>query len=251
MSGTSSRKAASSGDASLIDQPGDFDSESRKCDANNFTGPIDDVLALVQNAFDKRVKISAKDMQFVDQKVHEMKNRIINKLLPIEKETVTKGKAKSVHNDCEFPRITDSQVLPSLQSGKTYASVIVKSEKEKKFETTEIRSMESKVNRMLSSENIEATIISSNSTKNGDCEIKFNKTDDVKSIAKKMENNLGLKAQSRPILIPKMTISYVPKYISLEESVTEQVVRSNKWLEEMVKSGEKIYVDPKHHKMAF
>lgn len=238
---TSSRKTSeASCDVSQIDQSDAFDTESRKSDANNFMGPIDDILALVQNAFDKRVKISAKDMQFVDQRAHEMKNRIINKLIHTEKDNTQKETEKTT-NDSELPRSNYDTSWPQLQSDnrrKTYASVIVKSNQDKKFETSEVRLMESKVNKMLSSENIEATIISSNYTKNGDCVIKFNQKDDVNCIAKKMEDNLGIKAQSRPILIPKMTISYVPKYISLGELVTELIVKSNKWLEEMIKSGE-------------
>lgn len=73
--------------------------------------------------------------------------------------------------------------------------------------------MESKVSWMLFSENTntEATIISSISSKNGDCVIKFNESDDVNSIAKKMKRSLGYKAQSRPIFIPKMTIWFRSK----------------------------------------
>ena len=175
-------------------------------------------------------------MQFVDQKVHEMKNKIINRLLPLEKENVI-SKTTTTSNNFEVPRSNDALAWPSLQSsnrGKTYASVVVKSDKNKKLETSEVRLMESKVNQMLSTENIEATIISSTSTRNGDFMIKFNEKDDVNTIAKKMEDNLGFKAQSRPILLPKMTISYVLKYISLGDSLTELIVKSNKWLQDMV-----------------
>lgn len=233
--------SVASSDVSEIDQSCAFDTECGKSDVGNFMGPIDDILALVQNAFDKRVKISAKDMQFVGQRAHEMKNKIINKLILTEKENTAKETEKTIHNDGEFPRMNYDSAWPSVQRsnrGKTYASVIVKSDKDEKFETSGVRLMESKVNKMLSSENIEATIISSSSTKNGDCVIKFNEKDDVNCIARKMEDNWGIKAQSRPIFSPKMTISYVPKYISLGESVTERIVKSNKWLEELIKSGE-------------
>lgn len=241
MSITSSRKTSvASCDVSQIDQSNTFDTESGKSDANNFMGPIDDILALIQNAFDKRVKISAKDLQFVDQRAHEMKNRIINKLIHTEKGNTQKETEKTTI-DSDQPRIDFDSKWPKLlpdNRRKTYASVIVKANQDKKFEKSEIRLMESKVNKMLSSENIEATIISSNHTKNGDCVIKFNQEDDVNCIAKKMEDYLGVKAQSRPIFIPKMTISYVPKYISLGESVTELIVKSNEWLEEMIENGE-------------
>ena len=150
-----------------------------------------------------------------------------------------------IPNKRENFKINDTAEWPPLQSsnrGKTYSSVIVKSDNDKKLETSDVSSMESKVNQMLSAEKIHATIMSSSSTKNGDFVIKFSEHDDVNNIARKMEDNLGYKAQSRPIFIPKMTISYVPKYFSLGESVTELIMKSNKWLEEMTKGGESFEV---------
>ena len=71
---------ASVRDDTLIDRPsGDIQDISSA--AGEFTGPVDEILGLIQNIYDKRLKLSAKDMQLIDSKVHEMKNRIINALL--------------------------------------------------------------------------------------------------------------------------------------------------------------------------
>lgn len=242
MSLPQSRKTSvTSCDVSLIDQSCAFNIESRPGDASDFTEPMDDILTLIQNVYDKRLKISAKDMQCINQKIHEMKNRIINKVLSTDKDDTMKRGIKMIPNKSEKSKTNDTTEWPSLQTanrGKTYSSVILKSDNDKKFETSDVCSLEGKVNQMLSSEKIEATIMSSSSTRNGDFVIKFSEHDDVSNIARKMEDNLGYKAQSRPIIIPKMTISYVPKYFYLGGLVTEVITKSNKWLEKMIEDGE-------------
>lgn len=236
---SASRKTSvASGDESVIDPSCSLDA-GPSCDAtNDFTGPIDEIYALIRNAYDKRIKISSKDMLEVDKKMNEMKNRIINHLLMKEKE-------KSVNvfktNDPDVLKQNDFTAWPSLVSNKrdkSHSTVTLKSDNEKKFETSDAITVECKVNQMLSSENINATIHSSFATRAGDVVIKFNENDDVQAIAKKMENRLGYKANCRPFLLPKMTISYVPKYIPLNESLTESIISSNKWLKELVENGE-------------
>lgn len=152
---SSRRTSLTSCDMSVIDQSCALDTEAKNCETNDFMGPMDDVLALVQNAYNKKIKISAKDMQLVQQRVHEMKNKIINKLILTEEKKVTKEANKTATYDCDFQLVNNNSAWPPLQGttatntshqGKMYSFVIVKSSNEKKFETSEMRSMESKVN---------------------------------------------------------------------------------------------------------
>ena len=210
-------------DESMADRSCALDTEAIVSGTNDFTGPIDDVLALVQNAFDKRIKISAKYMQFVDKQIHEMKNRIVNHLLSIEnKKTPWPCNASKFNANENLLTLSDEKEWPSLKvmnRGKSRSSIIVKPNTDKNVKVTDVNTVESKVNKMLSSENIDATILSSSTTKAGDVVIKFNEGDDVQNIARKMENNFGYKTQGRTMLLPKITISHVPKYISLSTRI--------------------------------
>ena len=235
-----SRRTSQASRDESIDCSLSFDADGSS--TNDFTGPIDEIYALIKNAYDKRIKISAKDIQDVEKNMHEMKNRIINHLL--------KGKAKPAkalkadepeilqRNSLEWPPL--ARVRSNRE--KCHSTVTLKSSSDSKLEPSDIQVVESKVHKMISSERMKATIHSSFANKAGEVVIKFNENDDVNTIARKVENNLGYKANCQSILLPKMTISRVPKYLSLSDSVSELIVRSNEWLDDMVSSGEKFEV---------
>ena len=204
---------------------------------DDFTAPVDEILSLIQNVYDKRLKLSAKDMQFVSGKVHEMKNQIINLLVP----NTLNHKVNNVISS--NPHITKTannlKEWPSLPQTKSRSTLLVKPDPSKKFTKSDVSELECRVNNLITEEKIEATIFSSAPTKNGDIVIKFDQKDNVKSIAKKVENNLGYQTHSRSVILPKLTISYVPKYISVEkESVEESIIRSNEWLDDLMDDGE-------------
>ena len=240
---TSRKTSLASRDESLIDRSISLDVEPHNSLTNNFTGPIDEIYALIKNAYDKRIKISAKDMQDVDKQIHEMKNRLINHLLLREKEKFDgafkrKEQPISETNDKEWPALTHF----TQSRDKHQSTVILKSSSDNKLKPSDVHVVESKIHQMLSSEKIKATIHSSFANRSGDVVIKFDENDDVHAIAKKVENDLGYKANCRAFFEPKMTISYVPKYLSLKENVTEMIVKSNNWLEEMLSKGERLEV---------
>lgn len=245
------KTAGASCDVSQIDQSEGLDPVGRLAavsETDDFTGPIDEILALIQNAYEKRIKISAKDMQLVDKKVHEMKNRIINQILSKGKKEPVEVKRPHVNEQDNF--ITkDMGEWPPLQfndrsRGKSRSSVIVKCDSDKKLMTSEVSTVEGEISEMLSLEGIDATILSSSSTKTGDVVIKFKESDNVQNIAKKVKSNLGYETRSRPSFLPKMTISYVPKYtdISTKDSLTASIINSNNWLEGQLQLGESFEV---------
>ena len=61
----------------LIDLSSRRDTET-VIERSDFTSPIEEIFALIQDAYENKIKVLAKDMLFVDKKVHELKNRIIN-----------------------------------------------------------------------------------------------------------------------------------------------------------------------------
>ena len=68
-------------DSIRIDQTRVLESGSRDSRSNDFMGPIDDLLALIQDVYAKKRKVSFKYVQFINSMAHEMKNRIINDIL--------------------------------------------------------------------------------------------------------------------------------------------------------------------------
>jgi len=204
--------------------------------SDDFTSPIDEILCLIQHTYDKRLKLSSKDMQVIDSKAHEMKNRIINFLLPSALDKTKKVKPSPLFQDTVSPC-----VWPSLTSNKSRSTstLLIKSDPSKKFESSDASLIESKVNSLISKEQMSATISSSSSTKNGDVVIRFDQNDDVKAIEHKVQNEFGYQTRSRSLPLPKLTISHVPKYVAIEkESVAELIMKSNPWLENFVRDGE-------------
>lgn len=237
---TSSRKAslASIVSESSIDQACISESADRFTGSDNFTSPVDEILALIRNIYDKRLKLSAKDLLFIDDRVHEMKSRIINSML------VNNTNKKTLNTSpCRPAPITNTishiSEWPALSKNKTRSALVVKPESSKTFEKSDVLALERKVSDLISDENIDATIFSSAPTKNGDIVIKFDEKDDVRRIAQKVETNLGYQTHSRTLSLPKMTISHVPKYTPTEkESLKELIVKSNQWLEHFLNRGE-------------
>ena len=237
---TSSRKAsvASIVSEQSIDQPGISESADRFTESDNFTSPVDEILALTQTIYERRLKLSAKDLQFIDGKVHEMKSRIINSLL------VNNTNKRTLNTSPPRPALTTNAVShinewPALTKNKSRSTLLVKPESSRIFEKSDVLALEQKVSNLISEEKIEATIFSSASTRNGDIIIKFDEKDDVRKIAEKVETNLGYQTHSRALSLPKMTISYVPKYISTDkQSIKDLIVESNPWLEDLVDEGE-------------
>ena len=236
---TSSRKASLASIVSepSIDQPCTSESADRFTGSDNFTSPVDDILSLIQTVYEKRLKLSAKDIQFIDGKVHEMKNRIINSML-------VNNTNKIANTSPSRPALITNTVShisewPALPKNKTRSTLVVKPESSKTFEKSDVLALERKVSELISEEKIEATIFSSASTKNGDIVIKFDEKDDVRKIAQKVENNLGYQTHSRTLSLPKITISHVPKYAPTDkQSIKDQIVKSNQWLENLIDEGE-------------
>ena len=221
-----------------IDQPlSSSESADRFTGSDDFISPMDEILALTQNIYEKRLKLSVKDIQFIDNKIHEMKSRIINSLLTNDRNINTLNTAPPQPVPANI--FSHTSEWPALPKKKSKSTLVVKPESDKYFRGSDVLALERKVSDLISEENIDATIFSSASTMNGDIVIKFDEKDDVKKIAQKVETNLGYQTQSRTLSFPKITISHIPKYIPIEkEDIKKLIVKSNKWLENLINEGE-------------
>lgn len=227
------------------------DAEDTKSGSEDLTAPVDELLAFVQKIYNKKQKITAKNMQAINAKAHEIKNRMIKFLLMKTNPTTESITFGTSNQACLQP--TFSQVVkdgntksinkwPLLTQRVPKSAIILKPDADKCFERTDASIMEGKVSELLTSDEVRATILSSATTKRGDIVINFDKNDNVKEIAKKVEMNLGFKTHSQGLFLPKITISHVPQYISLGESLSETIVKSNSWLQRLVEEGEKFEV---------
>ena len=77
-----------------------------------------------------------------------------------------------------------------------------------------------------------------------DLTLHLDKIDDIvktiyNRIAKNIENKLKMKAYGRKLLLPKIKISHIPEYISIDSvELKNQILKSNKWLNDLIEAGE-------------
>ena len=212
----------------------------------DFTRPLDSILDLTQKIHRSKRQTSSDNMLEISRHVSEMKNKIINTVLPLLLAHAKKPEADEMpsHNTYQNAQMKSSsekdKEWPSLpRLNRPQSSVIIKSDPQKKFVRSDARVIESKFNELLSNESIGGTIVSSGTTKNGDVMINFDRSDNLKDIASKAESNFGFKTRTRGSYLPKMTITRIPKYIHMDDcSPQETIVGSNEWLQAMLDSGE-------------
>lgn len=122
------------------------------------------------------------------------------------------------------------------------SAVIVKTEATNKVDQTVLTDMEKSIVRTLKDKNVNATIHGTIPTKNGDILMMFDQKDEVGTIAEHIRTNLGVEAQERNLFLPKMTVTHIPEYISLDSNLQDIMLSSNKWLQEMSDEGEKFEI---------
>ena len=130
----------------------------------DFTGPVDEILQLTQSIYDKRLKISAKDIQFIDAKAHQMKNRIINCMMYKSSDKNTNKNTPSLNTSQTTTSVNYANKWPALPQ-KNRSTLLVKPESSKKLEKSDVLALECQVSKLITEEQIEATIFSSAPTK--------------------------------------------------------------------------------------
>jgi len=195
--------------------------------------PLDCILDIVQTLHKSKCQTKTMHIQQIQGYINDVKNNIINFLLPLAMQTQTK-KANQVKSEIETPTYADI-TKKKLQKN---IAVVIKSGADNKVEPFEADAIEKDVINVLVKNKVEATLHAAIPKKNGDIVMMFDKKDNVDSIVDNIQQNLGVEARGRGLILPKMTITHVPRYIDLDSKLEEMIVQSNPRIRELKNEGE-------------
>jgi hypothetical protein len=182
-----------------------------------FTKPLDDILAITQKIHQSKRQTSSENLMNISAKVNEMKNRIINVLLPlvsqvamskVSVDTQKETKVGNIHRNVSYADITKKKLHKKV-------AVVVKSGSDKKVDTSEAFEIERKITNILTEKKINATLHATIPKRNGDVVMMFDDKDNAERIADNIKENLGIDARGRSLTLPKITITHIPQYIDM------------------------------------
>lgn len=221
-------------------------------DVTALTKPLDDIFCIVQTIHNSKSQIRSQQFQQIMSHISEVKNKMINFLLPLAAQTTstqqlsdqTNIKKQTNQNETiKNQTATYADIAKKKEkSNPTKAAVIVKTDATNKVDQTVLTKMENSIIKTLKDKDVNATIHGAIPTKNGDILMMFDQEDEVGAIAEHIRTNLGVEARERNLLLPKITVTHIPDYISLDSNLEDTIVSSNKWLEDMIDEGEKLEV---------
>lgn len=197
-----------------------------------FTDPLDQIVNLTQSIFNSKRQIKAADMQNIIKLSQEMKNNIIDSLIPTMANTENRQKNDEQHpvQVSSYASVLKRQPsLPSLQK----STIVVKMNSSDSMQKSTV---EKAVCQHLAKNNVPATIHKVTTSSKGNVVFKLNASDDADKIAKTITSSLGMEARAKTLLLPKMTLTNFPSYESMDtDSIKRQILSSNSWL--TVKDG--------------
>ena len=218
-------------------------------DFTALTKPLDNISSIVQTIHKSKCQVRSPQFHEIMNLINDVKNQIIHFLLPLASQTNTshpQSDSKSQDMLTNTPESIESQSNSYAEAAKekpkpyhAKAAVIVKTEATNKVDQTVLTNMEKSVVNTLKEKNVNATILGTKPTKNGDILMMFDQEDEVGTIAEHIRSNLGVEAQERNLFLPKMTVTHIPEYITLDSSLQDTMLSSNKWLQEMKDKGER------------
>lgn len=220
--------------------------ENSSQNLGDITKDLDEIVKIIRQVHSTKRQTTSKQLQQVQARVNNVKNIIINSLIPLmisdHKSSSMLATDQNIASSHIAQPTLSSTEWPPLRRGKQPTSAVIvpaPSTKQEKFNRDDADQMEREFNDLLSTEKVDATIISSGTTRKGDIIINFDKKANVRDIASKVESRLGVKAQARGLLLPKMTITRVPKYIYTDDKSAEELIfTSNPWLHSALDTGE-------------
>lgn len=239
-------------------QPSDVDvtvaseNDVQSSDFTALTKPLDEISSIVQSIHNSKCQIRSQQFQQIISCINEVKNKMINFLLPLAAQTTTTHQPsdqtnKATHKNqqalIENQKATYAEIAKEKKRpNPVKAAVIVKTESTNKVDHTVLTNMENSIIKTLKDNDVKATIHGAIPTKNGDILMMFDQEDEVGAIAEHIRNDLGVEAHERNLFLPKITITHIPEYISLDSSLEDTIVSSNEWMQEIIDKGEKLEV---------
>lgn len=198
------------------------------------TAFLDDIIKICQTSFNNKKPLKTHEIQKIQSDIHEVKNQIINYVLPlrttsnVEPDHLKVQTNKSISKNDGDRSTSNATEVQRNKTRETYARVVIKSIDSAKLPSAS--NVESSVSKMLEEYDIDATILNSYPTKSGDLGINFKSNDNVHLIADTITNDLGYEAFGSQPMQPKVKISHIPKHIP-EENIKDKIIESNAWLE--------------------
>ena len=174
----------------------------------------------------------------IQSQVNLLKNKIIKFLLPLANTSHTERQAIPfvIPKPLTYAETVKSDVGVKRPKATT---VILQTGLETKPEVKTVMNIEKSVANILNKNKISATLLAAHPNTNGNIIMKFDQKDNVSEIAKTIEKDLNMKAFGRKLLLPKIKISCIPSYISIDsDELKKEIVNSNFWLKSLIDGGE-------------
>lgn len=215
---------------------------------DGFIQPLNNVWEIINNIYDGKRKIKIQELKLIKKEIYEMKDRIINKVTSgmqeQKQESTTQAnllRQEQLSQVSTQHKPTTRPIKPSYasvtKSAPKRAAVIMKTSL-KTDNHPNLNSIEKSVAETLQKQQVNATIHSVKSTRNGDVLLLFDEKDDVKRIADNISNELEIESHGRPPILPKITITHVPSYVNLKDQVKSRIMEENRWLRTLVEENE-------------
>ena len=210
---------------------------SGDCESSDLTVHLDRINDIVRAVYTSKTQTKKAQFEEINGHINELKNKIINFLIPLAKASQAQKMIQQtgIQQKPQYAEIVKSNARVMKPKA---ATVIVKTGSESKPELKTLVNVEKSVANILSDSNINATLHACTG-RNGSIVLKFNEKDDVSQIAKNIESKLSMKAFGRKLLVPKMKISHIPEYISVDpDQLRTEILKSNGWLRDQIGAGE-------------
>lgn len=195
---------------------------------SNITQSLDAIGDMIHQLHSKKRQILADHNQTIQRHIHNIKNTIINLLLPIASSSSDKPTQPKPTGENQ----SYSQAVTKNMKRPQPTTVFIKTPSNSDSDTSKTKStIENSITELLHTNEIEATMVKCKNTQSGNLKIQFEPSDDVNKIGEVIQNNLGYEAKGRPLISPKITVSHIPSHIDLT-NITNEILLSNPWLKQ-------------------
>lgn len=185
----------------------------------------------------KKQNMTKPSLHNIETEISKVKNSIIHFLLPIATQATNRTDTKN-HSPPSHPHAKYSDMV---RKHTTHSTIVVQPPKPDTTSTKTKVTPPDIINRItehISQNNLPATIQKTSTSNNDKIIIKFNKTDDVETIADELRSQLGLNAHGQKPFLPKMTISHIPAHIDPKDNLRAHIIQNNPFLTEPLKAGQ-------------
>jgi len=213
---------------------------TQSTDITSLTQHLDNILAMVHDMHTKKQNMTRPALQHIENEISKAKNSIINHLLPLIQQPDRSADPTPARNSPSHKQATRSY-SDIVRKHTTHSAIVIQDQNSDTTSPDAKSSAPDVINRIteyISHSNHPATIQKTGTTRKDKIIIKFNKTDDVDSIANELRSELGLNARSRKPLLPKMTISHIPSHIDPQDDLLTHIEEYNPLLSDPIKDDQ-------------